>query len=331
MEGDASPEFKKQIRKSLPRRSLSFDRETAHNSTSIPAVLSSSPSSSHINPLPSPRRDSRPSSPERKANFRMSKELTTVQESPGTQANEETDKEQHSCSGGEAAASGGTAQTDHGHTSSTENVKGLNILSDEASHPRPREEQQMRTSGIENTQQIAVVDNAAAEAPSTGRGLDPGFDDHASSDKSSPSKSANATGAEKLSQSGHAGESQPTLDATTAPEADGVSQPRNPTQGSTESEHHKSSTGVDAVKHLEVPLDGGEGRPSSESPTLFQNPSDTGQEAAQDRRTRNSSQTGSQGREKMAKHTDAAGSVIEDGRAGGGWFKSILKKIPCFN
>lgn len=331
MEGEPSPEFRKQIRNVLPRRSISFDRETAHNSTSIPAVLSSSPSSSLINLVPGPRRDSRPSSPERKAAFRTSRDLSTVQELPRSEANDELDKEQQSHLDGEAAASQGTAGTDNGHASYIEHVTGLNFLCDGLTA-----EQQMGTSDAENTQQTPVIDNAAAEAPLADRGPDPGFNIHGVSDKSSPSEPGSTTGTEELSQGGHDEDSQPTTNVTAVPKADVVSQSAHLTSGNEDESHNSTSgvsRGVDIIEHLEVPLDGGEERPSSESPTLFQNSSDTGRDDVPARRTRNSSRTGSQGREKMPKHADTAESIVEDEGAStrSGRFKSILKKIPCFN
>ncbi|KAG6365568.1 hypothetical protein INS49_007179 [Diaporthe citri] len=337
MEGDISAEFKKQIRKNLPRRSLSWDRETP----SIPGVLSS-PSSSHINLVSSARRDSRTSSPERKANFRLSKELTTVQESPGGQAHEDPGKEQHSHPGGQATLTEDTAQTDEDHKLSTANAAGLNITCGEASRLRLGEEQQQRPSDTENTQQIRAVDNAAAEVASTERALGAGSDEDEASGKNPPSKPDCVTNAEEQAKRDDGEAPQPAMDATALPEANGASQPAHPTKDN-DDEHQVSSSdvpqGVELVEHLKVPLGGAEGRFSSESTTLFQDTSDVGKEDARSRRTRNSSRTGSHGREKMAKQIGNEGSVIEasimkstsDEKAGRRRFKFLFKKIPCFN
>lgn len=334
MDGDISAEFKKQIRKNLPRRSLSYDRETP----SIPAVLSS-PSSSHINLVSSVRRDSRTSSPERKANFRLSKELTTVQEWPGSQAQEEPENKQHSHPGGQTASSEDTAKTDEGYELSTANVADLNITCGEASRLRLGEEQQQRPPDTEDTQQIGAVDNAAAEVASTEHNPDAEFDEDEASSKISPSKPDCVTNAEEQTKRDDGEASQPAMDATALPEEHGVSQSGHPTRD-TNDEHQVSSTGVPrGVELLKVPLCGGEGRSSSESKTLSRGTSVVGHEDAHGRRTRNSSQTGSYGREKMGKQIGNAESVNEASiakstsgeKAGSRRFKSFFKKIPCFN
>lgn len=84
MEEGMSAEFKKQIRKNLPRRAISFDREIATK----PVALYSSPSASHVNIVSSAAQDYRPS-PERKTTFRLSRELTTAQEPTGAEAQED--------------------------------------------------------------------------------------------------------------------------------------------------------------------------------------------------------------------------------------------------
>lgn len=101
MEGDFTPEFKRQIRKSLPRRSFSFDGEAEYTSIpSIDAALSST-DSSHS------RSRKEFSRPESKANMQFSTSLATIQESHETQAHGELDKEHQPHTGGEAAAGDG--------------------------------------------------------------------------------------------------------------------------------------------------------------------------------------------------------------------------------
>lgn len=299
----------------------------------------SSPSSSHINLVSTARRDSRTSSPERKANFRLSKELTTVQESPGSQAHAEPDNKQHSHLGGQATASDEAAQTDDGHKLPAANVAGLNITCGEASRLILGEEQEQRQPDTDNTQQIRKIDNAAAEVPSAERDFDASFDEDEASGKSSPSKPECVTNAEEQTKRDGGEASQPAMDATALPEEHGVSQSGDPTRD-TNDEHQVSSTGVPrGVELLKVPLGGGEGRSSSKSKTLSQGTSDVGHEDAHGRRTRNSSQTGSYGREKMEKQIGNPESVNEasiakstsDEKARSRRFKSFFKKIPCFN
>lgn len=333
MEGDISPELKRQLRTSLPRRSVSFDREVAYNSTSISAALCSSPNSSHVNLVSSTARDSRTSSPERKAKVRLSTDLTTVQESPGTQSHEELDKEQHSHPNGEAAASENTVPTDKGSTLSTEDATGLNIIDDAISPPEFREEQHRRLSDSEDTQKAPGVDNAVTEVTTADRALDLGFKEDDVAVKSSPSEPGNATSAEEQTNKDR-DELQPVVNLTTSLKTDVLNQPSHPTSG-TEGEHQDLPRGVSRVvgtdEHLKVPQVAGDGRTSSDSTTVFQDASDVGKEDAYDGRARDPSQTGSHGREKMSKHTDIKESNTEDGRVRSRWFKSILKKIPCFN
>lgn len=334
MDGDISPEFKKQIRKNLPRRSLSWDRETP----SIPAVLSS-PSSSHINLVASARRDPRTSSPERKASFHLSKELTTVQESPGSQVYEETDNKQQSHPDGQATAIEDTAQTDEGQQLSTANVAGLNITCGEASRLKLGEEQQQQQPDTEDTQKIGAADNAAPEVASTEHNLDAGFGKDEASGENSSSNPKCVTDAEERTTRDDGEASQPAMDATALTEAHGVSQPGHPTRD-TDDEHQVPFSGVPrGVELLKVPLGGGDGRSSSESKTLSQVTCDVGREDVHGRRTRNSSPTGSYGREKMEKQAGNAESVHEasmtksasDEKPGGRRFMYFLKKIPCFN
>lgn len=318
MEEDPSPEVKKQFRKNLPRRSTSFDRKITNNTNSIAAVLSSSPSSSHINIVSNTRRDSRLSSPERKVNFRLTKELTTVQEWPGTQSHEELEGQQHSGPGLGALALEDTEQTDKDHTSLTHNGTGLNISCGEIIHSRPMSEQNRRPSDFENTQEAPLLDKTAAGVVPTDHGLDSGSGGHEVSEENFPAKPHCATTVEEQSEGVERDDdwaSQPAMDATTLPDADGLGQPGHPTAG-TEGEHQDSSSNVpralDTGEHLRVPPDGGQGRPFSESTTLQALPDD-GHEDAPDRRKRNSSEGGSNGREKRAKHDGNEENVTEGG------------------
>lgn len=333
MEGDISPELKRQLRTSLPRRSVSFDREIAYNSNSISAALCSSPNSSHVNLVSSTARDSRTSSPERKAKVRLSRDLTTVQESPGTQSHEELDKEQHSHPNGEAVASENMVPTDKGSTLSIEDATGLNIIDDATSHPKFGEEQHRRLSDSEDTQKVPGVDNAVTEVTAADRALDLGSKEDDVAVKSSPSEPGNATIAGDQTNKDRE-ESQSVVNATTFLKTDVLNQPSHPT-GGTEGEHQDFPRSMPRVvgtdEHLKVPQVGGEGRTSSDSTTVFQDTSDVGKEDAYDGRARDPSQTGSRGREKMSKHTDITESVMEGERVRSRWFKSILKKIPCFN
>lgn len=330
VEGDITPELKRQIRKSLPRRSLSYDRQM----TSISAALCSSPNSSHVNLVPSTARASRPPSPERKSKNRLSRDLSTVKESPGTQAHEEPEKEQHSHPNGEVVASENTAPTDEGHTLSTDNATGLNILGDATSHLRSWEEQHRRPSDTEETQQVPGVDNAVAEVATTDRGLDLGSNEDDVADESSPSDPGCEIGAEEETHKDDSEQSQPVMNVAKLHKTVDLGQSSHPTGGN-KGENQDSSSSAPRVsgtgEHLEVPADGGEGRPSSESPTLIHNPADAAQEDAHDRGGCESAQTGSQCREKMPKDTGTEESVIEGESVRGGWFKSFLKKIPCFN
>lgn len=332
MEGDISPEFKKKIRTSLPRRSISFDRETAYNSTSISAALCSSPNSSHVNLVPSTARDSRTSSPERKAKVRLSTDLSTVQESPGTQSHEDLDKEQHSHPNGEASASENTVSTDKGSTLSTEDATGLNIIDDATSHFQLREEQHRLLSDSEDAQKATGADKAVAEVTTTNRALDSGSEEDDVAVKSPP-EPGSATSAEEQTNKERE-ELQLAVNATTFLNTDILNQTSHPA-GGTEGEQEDLPRSVPRVvgtdEHLKVPQVGGEGRTSSDSTTVFQGTSDVGKEDAYDRRARDPSQTGSHGREKMSKHTGITESVMEDERMKRRWFKSILKKIPCFN
>lgn len=333
MEGDISPEFKRQIRTSLPRRNLSFDRETAYNSTSICAALCSSPDSSHVNLVSSTARDSRTSSPERKAKLRLSTDLSTVQESPGTHSHEELDKEQHSHPNCEATASGKTVLTDKGSTLSTKDATGLNIIDDATSHPKFKEEQNLCLSDSDDPQKVPGVDNAVTEMTTADRALVSSFKEDDVAFKSSSSDPGNATSSEEQTNKDRE-ESQPVVNATTFLKTDVLNQPSHPTVG-TEREHQDFPRSAPRVvstdEHLKVPQVGGEGRTSSDSTTVFQDTSDVGKEDAYDRRTRDPSQAGSHGREKMSKHTDITESIMEDERMKRRWFKSILRKIPCFN
>lgn len=333
MEGDITPELKRQIRKSLPRRSLSYDREM----TSISAALYSSPNSSYVNLPPSTARDPRPSSPEGKARLRLSTgtDLSPVQESPGTQVHKEPEKEQHSHPKREPEASEDTVPRDYGHTLSTDHATGLNIIDDATAHLISREEQHRPVSDIENTQEVPEVDNAAAEVmTSTERGLDSLSNGDDVANKSSSSKPGGEIGAEERTNNDDSEQSQSATNAVASHKKDDLGQPSRPT-GSPKGENQNSSSSEPQVsgpgEHLEVPPDGGEGRPSSESPTLIHNPSDAGQEDCHDRRACNSSQTGSQGQEKMQKHGGTAESVVECENFRRVWFKSFLKKIPCFS
>lgn len=334
MEGKVSPEFEKQIRKSLPRRSTSFDKEVANSSTSIPAVLSSSPSSSHINLVPNTRRNSRPSSPERKANFRLSKELSTVEE--GSQSHEELDKHQQSNAGVDALASEGTEQAEKARTLLIQNLSGLNIENGETSHFGPIDEQERHPSATRITQKTPcpVPENTCSEVMSTDCGLDSGFQGHKASEKDSTADRQYKSTAEKQTESDDSRASEPAMNATMLHNADGVSQPSHPT-GQTEGEQQDSSKSVPRVvgrdEHLKIPQVEGEERTSSDSTTVFQDTPAVEKEDAHDRRTRDPSQTDSHGGEKMANHTDTTESVMEEERERGRWFKSILKKIPCFN
>lgn len=336
MEGKVSPEFEKQIRKSLPRRSTSFDKEVANSSTSIPAVLSSSPSSSHINLVPNTRRDSRPSSPERKANFRLSKELSTVQETPGSQSHEELDKQQHSNAGVNALASEDTEQAEKARTLLIQKFSGLNIEYGETSHFRPIDEQEPRPPATKKTQKIPfpVPENTCTEVMSTDCGLDSGFQGHGASEEDSTADRQYKSAAEKQTERDGSRASEPAINGTVLHKVDGVSQPSHPT-GRTEGEQQDSSRSVPRVvgrdEHLKVPQVEGEGRTSSDSTTVFQDTPAVEKDDAHDRHARDPSQTDTHGREKMANHTDTTESVMEDERVRGRWFKSILKKIPCFN
>ncbi|KAK7702081.1 hypothetical protein SLS64_009942 [Diaporthe eres] len=228
--------------------------------------------------------------------------------------------------------------TDKGHILPAENVNGLNITGNEPSHPSPVEEQHRRPSGTQSAEQVPGVDNAAAEVGTTDRGLDSDLNGRETADESSPSKPGSSKDAEEQTNKDDGEPSQPVMDATELSKAHGVSQPDHPIRDAND-EHEIPSSGVlRGVEFLKVPL-GGEGRLSSESRTLSHVTSDVGQEDAHGRRTRNSSQTGSYGREKMEKQAGNAESVNEasmtkstsDEKAGGRRFMSFLKKIPCFN
>lgn len=324
--------MKRQILKSIPR-TLSFDRETACNSTSISVALSSSPSSSLMNLVSSTGRDSRPSSPERKAAFRLSIDMTTVEEGLSTQTQEEAATEQQPHLDVGTAASGDTAKTDEGHTQSTDNVAGLNIMCDGKSLPISSTEQHIHASGTEKGQQTCMVENAAVEVLRADLGPEASFNQNNVSDENSPPKPRSSTTVEERPKRDGDRASQPAMDGATTPGADSISQTSRST-GDTEGGHDSLSRGVpqrtDMIENLEVPQDGGNGKPSSDSPNLFQETSDAGQEDVRGRRTRNSSQTGSQGREKMSRHTDIEESVIEAERTEIGWFKSSLRKLICF-
>lgn len=329
MEDDITPEFKRQIRTSLPKKIISSDREI----TSISAALCASPNSSCVNLVLSTGRDSRPSSPERKAKVRLSRDLTTVQESPGAQSHEEPGKEQHSHLNQEATTSENFVPTDKGCESSTENPTGLNIIDDTNSHPESMEEQHQRPSDIEHAQQAPRADNTVAEVANTDRGLHSGSKEDDVAAKGSSSEPSSATSAEEQTNEDR-GEPQPLVNATTFLKMNVLNQPSHPT-GGIESEHQDLSRSTPQVvrtdEHLEVPQGGGEGRTSSDSTTVFQDTSDIGKEDAHDRRARDPSQRDSHGREKKPKHTDTTKSVMEEERMRGRWFKSILRKIPCFN
>lgn len=322
--------MKRQILKSIPR-TLSFDRETACNSTSISVALSSSPSSSLMNLVSGTGRDSRPSSPERKAAFRLSIDMTTVEEGLATQVEAATEQQPHPDVG--TAASGDTAKTDEGHSQSTENVARLNIMCDEESLPISSTKQHLHASGTGEGQQTSMVENTAAEVLHAELGPEAGFNQNNVSAENSPAKLRSSTTVEKRPKRDGDGASQPAMDGATTPGADSVSESSLST-GDTNGGHDNSSRGVpqrtDILEHLEVPQDGWNGNSSSESPNLFHKTSDAGQEDVLGRRTRNSSQTGSQGREKMSRHTDIEESDIEAERTESGWFKSSLKKLLCF-
>jgi hypothetical protein len=335
MEGDVSPEFKKQIRKNLPRRSLSFDREKACHSTSLSAAVSSSTSPNRVNLVSSTGLDSRPTSPERKTKARLSTDLTTVQELPASQSQEELDKEHHTPQATKAGAIETSAQADECRALSTGIVTGLNIVNNKAPHLKTNEEQDRRHSDAQDTRQTRAVEKAASEVASTALELDPASDRREASNDSIPSKPSCATGCEQQTNIGDGEASQDAIGGATHLEIGEVTRPTLPAQGS-DGENHNSSSGVPqdagAVEYLRVPGDGGEARHSSESPTL--NASDAGQEEVRNGRphARNSSQTGSKGREKMTEHTStSADSIVDSGEAESGWFKSFLKKIPCFN
>lgn len=328
MEDDITPEFKRQIRTSLPKKIISSDREI----TSISAALCASPNSSCVNLVLSTGRDSRPSSPERKAKVRLSRELTPVQELPGAQTHEEPGKDQHSHLNQEATTSENFVPTDKGCESSRENATGLNIIDDTNSHPESMEEQHQRSSDNEHAQQAPRADNTVAEVATTDRGLHPGSKENDAAVKGSPSEPSSATSAEEQTNRDR-GKHQPVLNATTFLKTDVLNQPSHAT-GGFEGEHEDLSRSTPRVvgkdEHLEVPQGGGEGRTSSDSTTVFQDTSDVGKEDAHDHHARDPSQTGSHGREKKPKHTDTTESVMEDERVRDRWFKSILKKIPCF-
>lgn len=334
MEVDVSPELKRQIRKSLPRRSLSYDRETAYNSTSISAALCSSPNSSHVNLVSSTARDPRTSSPERKATFRLSTDLSTVQESPVAQSNEELDKEHQQHSGEEAAATQDTAQGDKDHILPADNVTGLNITGNGASHPRPIEEQSLGPPGTQSVQQVGEIHATVAGVANPDGGLDLGSNKHETADESSLSEPSSTAGTEEQTNKDDGKPSQPVMNATTLPKTDDLAQPSHPTEGSEGKLQDASSSAPRVVgrvvEHLEVPPDG-EGRPSSESASLFQDASDVGKEEVHEHRARNLSQTDSHAREKMEKDNGTSESVTENERRGRRWFKFVLKKIPCFN
>lgn len=324
---------KRKILMSVPRTG-SFDRETACNSTSISVALSSSSSPSLLNHVSNTVRDSRPSSPERKAAFRLSIDMTTVQERLGTQAREEVETEQHPHSDAEAAVSEDTAQMNKRRTSSADNLTGLNILFNGSHQLESKEEQHQRPSDIQNTQQTPSVDSAASEVESTEPRLGAVFDELEVSDQGSPSEAECAVGVEEQAKKDHDGESLSAMDATVLPKAEDSGQPSHPT-GDADNEDRISSNGVPRdvgpAELLKVPPHRGEERPSSESTTLFHDTSDAGQDGVQNRRTRNSSQMGSHGREMTAKQIGNAETAEEDKRVGRRWFKFIFKKIPCFN
>lgn len=324
---------KRKILMSVPRTG-SFDRETACNSTSISVALSSSSSPSLLSHVSNTVRDPRPSSPERKAAFRLSIDMTTVQERLGIQAREEVETEQHPCLDAEAAGSEDTTQMNNCRAPSAENLAGLNILLNDAHRLRSKEEQHQRPSDTQSTQRTPSVDSGASEVESTKHRLDAGIYESEVSDKGSNSEADCAAGVEEQAKKDHDGASQPAVDATELPKSDDSVQPSHPT-GDTDDKDRLSSNGVPRdvvrVELLKVPPHGGEERPSSESKTLFHDTSDAGQDDVQDRRARNSSQTGSHGREMTAKQVGNAGIVMEDKRAGRRWFKFIFKKIPCFN
>lgn len=261
--------------------------------------------------------------------------MTTVQEGLGIQAREEVETELLPHQDVEEAGSEDTTDKNQCHTPPppAENLTGLNALLHEAYHLEFPEEQHQRPSNTQITQRNRSVDSPAGEAESTEERLDAGFDDHEVSDKGLPSEADCAGGVEEQAKNDDDGASQHAVDATALPKAGDSGQPSHPT-GDTDEDRISSSgepRGVSPVGFLNIPPHGGEERPPSESTTIFHGTSDAGQEDVRDRRVRNSSQTGSHGREKMAKQTGKAESVIEDKKPGSRWFKLIFKKIPCFN
>lgn len=333
IDAEISLGVKRKILKSIPR-SGSFDRETACNSTSISVALSSSSSPSLISHVSNTVRDPRPSSPERKGAFRLSIDMTTVQEGLGIQAREEVETELLPHPDVEAAGSEDTTDKNQCHTPPppAENLTGLNALLHEAYHLEFPEEQHKRPSDTQITQRNRSVDSPAAEAEYTEQRLDTGFDEQEVSDKGSPSEADCAVGVEEQGKKDEDEASQPAVNATALPKTDDLGQPSHPA-GDTDDEDHISSSGeprgISPVGFLKIPPHGEE-RPPSESTTIFHGTSDAGQEDVRDRRVRDSSQTGSHGREKMAKQTGKPASVIEDKKPRSRWFKFIFKKIPCF-
>ncbi|KAI3391294.1 hypothetical protein diail_7625 [Diaporthe ilicicola] len=331
IDGDFSPEIERQLlKRNLHKGTSSVEQEAAPAANPVPNAIFSSPSSSVINLVASTARDSRPSSPERRAKFRLSKDLSTVQEFPAIQALGISDPQRHSCFDGEFKGADDATQPDGTpHSLTTESNNGANDGSNETVPSHFRDGQYVDMPESSSLQQNSAGADAEVHMAPARREVDASLDDAEVPEKTSSQQADRVLRAQGQTGDDDAEVLQPPMQAVAGEMGSRMTPATRGIEGqhhNQPSERHRTQT---PNKLLEVPGVAEEGRLSSECPTLLPDNSDSGRDD-DGHCIQMPSQIERQDRKNATEKDRTTKNTVTEKHERNGWLKLLFKKIPCF-